>query len=93
VVERKPQRNRTRRRSRSLSVSEKAGLAFDVLSDTRQEVIAAYQVRFTVPADLKEPSPERLRKRSVRANCRRSWDLPIPAAFPTVDYSVQCRTG
>src|SRR6202521_173679 len=38
----------------SLSITEKAGLTFDVLSDARQQVIRAYRLQFTVPADLKD---------------------------------------
>lgn len=38
----------------SLSITEKAGLTFDVLSDAGQEVIAAYRVQFTVSADIKD---------------------------------------
>ena len=37
----------------SLSITEKAGLTFDVLSDARQQVIRAYRLQFTVPPTSK----------------------------------------
>ena len=55
----------------SLSITEKAGLTFDVLSDARQQVIRAYRLQFTVPADLKDLPPERFRERPVRPHRRR----------------------
>jgi peroxiredoxin len=65
----------------SLSVTEKAGLAFDVLSDSRQEVIAAYRVQFTVPADLKDLHLNVFGNDLSAHSADGSWDLPIPATF------------
>jgi peroxiredoxin len=65
----------------SLSITEKADLGFDVLSDVDQAVIRAYRVQFTVPADLQD-----LHMNVFRADLRdhtadRSWQLPVPATF------------
>jgi peroxiredoxin len=65
----------------SLSVTEKAGLTFDVLSDARQEVIAAYRVQFTVPADLKDLHLNVFGNDLSAHAADGSWDLPIPATF------------
>ncbi len=65
----------------SLSVTEKAGLTFDVLSDAGQEVIAAYRVQFTVPADLKDLHLNVFGNDLSAHAADGSWDLPIPATF------------
>jgi peroxiredoxin len=65
----------------SLSVTEKADLTFDVLSDTRQEVIAAYRVQFAVPADLKDLHLNVFGNDLSAHAADGSWDLPIPATF------------
>ena len=71
----------------SLSVTEKAGLTFDVLSDARQEVIAAYRVQFTVPADIKDLHLNVFGNDPSSQTADGSWNLPIPATF------VMDRTG
>ena len=65
----------------SLSITEKAQLGFDVLSDVDQAVIRAYKVQFTAPADLQDVHTNvfQLDLRDHTAN--RSWQLPIPATF------------
>jgi peroxiredoxin len=65
----------------SLSVTEKAGLTFDVLSDAHQEVIAAYRLQFTVPADLKDLHLNVFGNDLSAHAADGSWDLPIPATF------------
>lgn len=65
----------------SLSVTEKAGLSFDVLSDTRQQVIAAYRVQFTVSADIKDLHLNVFGNDLSAHTADGSWDLPIPATF------------
>ena len=65
----------------SLSITEKAGLGFDVLSDVDQAVIRAYRVQFTVPSDLQD-----LHVNVFNADLRdhtadRTWQLPVPATF------------
>lgn len=66
---------------RSLSVTEKNALSFDVLSDVHQEVIAAYRVQFTVPADLKDLHVEVFHNDLSVHTANGSWDLPVPATF------------
>jgi peroxiredoxin len=70
----------------SLSATEKNELTFDVLSDVHQEVIAAYRVQFTVPADLKDLHLEVFHNDLSTHTADGSWDLPIPATF-VVDRS------
>ena len=65
----------------SLSATEKNELTFDVLSDIHQEVIAAYRVQFTVPADLKDLHLEVFHNDLSTHTADGSWDLPIPATF------------
>jgi peroxiredoxin len=65
----------------SLSATEKNELSFDVLSDIHQEVIAAYRVQFTVPADLKDLHLEVFHNDLSIHTADGSWDLPIPATF------------
>jgi peroxiredoxin len=65
----------------SLSVTEKNGLTFDVLSDVHQEVIAAYRVQFTVPAVLKYVYLEVFDNDLSSYAADGSWNLPIPATF------------
>lgn len=65
----------------SLSITEKAGLTFDVLSDARQEVIAAYRVQFTVPADIKDLHLNVFGNDPSAQTADGSWNLPIPATF------------
>jgi peroxiredoxin len=65
----------------SLSATEKNELSFDVLSDVHQEVIAAYRVQFTVPADLKDLHLEVFHNDLAIHTADGSWDLPIPATF------------
>jgi peroxiredoxin len=65
----------------SLSITEKAGLTFDVLSDAQQEVIAAYRVQFTTPADLKDLHLNVFGNDLSAHTADGSWDLPIPATF------------
>ena len=65
----------------SLSVTEKASLTFDVLSDARQEVIAAYRIQFTVPADLKDLHLNLFGNDPSAHTADGSWNLPIPATF------------
>ena len=65
----------------SLSITEKAGLTFDVLSDARQEVITAYRVQFTVPADIKDLHLNVFGNDPSAQTADGSWNLPIPATF------------
>ncbi len=52
-----------------------------MLSDARQQVIAAYRVQFTVPADLKDLHLNVFGNDLSVHTADGSWDLPIPATF------------
>jgi peroxiredoxin len=65
----------------SLSITEKAELAFDVLSDVDQGVIRAYKLQFTLPADLQDLYLNAFGVDLRDHNADRSWQLPIPATF------------
>jgi peroxiredoxin len=65
----------------SLSVAEKHNLTFDVLSDIHQDVIRAYQVHYTLPADMKDLYQNLFHNDLSTHTADGSWDLPIPATF------------
>jgi peroxiredoxin len=65
----------------SLSITEKAELGFDVLSDVDQATIRAYKVQFTVPADLQDLHVNVFDTDLQDHNADRSWQLPVPATF------------
>jgi peroxiredoxin len=65
----------------SLSITEKAHLGFDVLSDEDQAVIRAYRVQFTVPADLQDLHQNVFQTDLRDHTADRSWRLPAPATF------------
>jgi len=65
----------------SLSITEKADLGFDVLSDVDQAVIRAFKVQFTVPADLQDLHVNVFDNDLRDHNADRSWHLPVPATF------------
>jgi peroxiredoxin len=65
----------------SLSIADKAGLGFDVLSDVNQAVISAYKVQFTVPADLQDIHVNIIDVDLREHSADGSWHLPVPATF------------
>jgi peroxiredoxin len=65
----------------SLSISEKAELGFDVLSDVDQAVIRAYKVQFSVPADLQDLHLNVFQNDLRDHTADHSWQLPVPATF------------
>ena len=65
----------------SLSLTEKAELAFDVLSDVDQAAIQAYKLQFTVPADLQDIHVNIIDVDLRNHTADGSWHLPIPATF------------
>lgn len=65
----------------SLSITEKAGLSFDLLSDVDQAVSRAYRVEFTLPADLKDLHLNAFQVDLRDLNADGSWRLPAPATF------------
>ncbi len=66
---------------RTLSTSEKAGLAFEVLSDVDQEVIKAYNLQFTAPTDLRDLIVNVFHIDLRAHTADGSWRLPVPATF------------
>ena len=65
----------------SLSITEKAELGFDVLSDVDQAVIRAYRVQFTLPPDLQDLHLNAFQVDLQDHNADRSWRLPAPATL------------
>ena len=65
----------------SLSITEKAELGFDVLSDVDQAAIRVYKLQFTVPADLQDLHLNVFQVDLRDHNADRSWRLPVPATF------------
>jgi peroxiredoxin len=65
----------------ALTVSEKQGLEFDVLSDRDQSVIREYHVQYRVPPAVQEVSLEVLKNDVSERNADRTWNLPVPATF------------
>lgn len=75
---------------RSLTLSEKLELRFDVLSDLEQQVAEAYRIRFPLGHQLRAiyeqflPLPEQ--------NADGSWNLPVPATFVIgTDGTIEAR--
>jgi peroxiredoxin len=65
----------------SLSLTERAELEFDVLSDAEQTVIRDYRVQFTLPTDLQRVHLDVFDLDLRVANADGSWSLPVPATF------------
>jgi peroxiredoxin len=66
--------------TRALTLTEKHALEFSVLSDATQATIAAYGLRYLVPAELQAlylKFGNDLREQ----NADGSWNLPVPATF------------
>jgi peroxiredoxin len=64
----------------ALTLTEKHELEFSVLSDASQATIAAYRLRYVVPAALQDlylKFGNDLREQ----NADGSWNLPVPATF------------
>jgi peroxiredoxin len=77
---------------RALAVAEKAGLAFDVLSDIHQEVITAYKLQFTTPADLQDVITHVFQTDLRVHTADESWRLPVPATF-VIDRAAVIRAA
>jgi peroxiredoxin len=65
----------------ALSIVEKAGLGFEVLSDVDQTVIQAYRLQFTAPADLQDVIINVFQTDLREHTADGSWRLPVPAVF------------
>jgi peroxiredoxin len=76
----------------ALSIIEKAGLGFEILSDVDQEVIKAYNLQFTSPADLQDLIVNVFRTDLRAHTADGSWRLPVPATF-VVDHTGMVRAA
>src|SRR5437762_6536829 len=65
----------------SLSITEKAQLGFDVLSDVDQAVIRAYGLQFTVPADIDRVYIETWHTDLRQETADGTLQLAVPATF------------
>ena len=65
---------------RALTLTEKHELEFSVLSDATQATIAAYGLRYLVPAEL-EHLYLKFGNDLREQNADGSWNLPVPATF------------
>jgi peroxiredoxin len=65
----------------ALSLTEKAALEFDVLTDLDQRVMRAYRVQFTLPEKVKDIYLGVLALDLGEQNADGSWNLPVPATF------------
>jgi peroxiredoxin len=65
----------------SLSLTGKAELEFDVLSDVDQRAIRDYRLQFTLPADLQSVHLNVFSVDLRAENADGSWNLPVPATF------------
>jgi peroxiredoxin len=65
----------------AVSIAEKTGLAFDVLSDVEQEVIRAYRLQYTTPGDLQDVIRTVFQQDLRTHTADGSWRLPVPATF------------
>jgi peroxiredoxin len=65
----------------ALTMTEKHGLEFDVLSDIDQQTIRAYDVQFRVPAEVEDVHLNVFKKDISELNADGTWNLPVPATF------------
>lgn len=65
----------------ALSMAEKNELAFDVLSDVDQQVLAAYRIRFELPEGVTEHMLEGTLAALARQQPDGRYSLPVPATF------------
>ena len=67
--------------SHALTLSEKAELTFDVLSDIDQKVIRDYRLQFTMPQEAKDVYLGIVALDLGEQNADGSWNLPVPGTF------------
>lgn len=65
----------------ALSMQEKHGLAYDVLSDLHQEVLEKYRIRFDMPAAAKPHLLDATVAALAKQQPDGRWSLPVPATF------------
>lgn len=64
-----------------MSLTEKHELAFDVVSDISQSVIAAYGLVYNVDGDTRDLMENVFDRDLGEDNADGSWRLPVPATF------------
>lgn len=67
--------------SHALTLTEKAELTFDVLSDVDQKVIRDYRLQFTMPQQAKDVYLGIVALDLGKQNADGSWNLPVPGTF------------
>lgn len=67
--------------SHALTLSEKAELTFDVLSDIDQKVIRDYRLQFTMPQEVQDIYLGIFALDLGGQNADGSWNLPVPGTF------------
>jgi peroxiredoxin len=77
---------------RTLAITEQAGLDFEVLSDVDQDVIKAYHLQFTSPADLQDLIVNVFGTDLRDHTADGSWRLPVPATF-VIDHTGTVRAA
>ena len=65
----------------SLSLTEKAELEFDVLSDTEQRAIRDYRVQYRLPDGLEDVHLNAFQLDLRLQTADGSWNLPVPGTF------------
>jgi len=65
----------------AVSLKEAHDLGFDLLSDTRQEVIQKYRLQFKIPAAVREAYTDVLHIDIGKQNADGTWRLPVPGTF------------
>ena len=71
----------------SMSLAQRHGLAFDVLSDLDQHVIRAYRLQFELPGALREIYPA-LGFDLQQLTADGTWQLPVPATFVLDSHGI-----
>lgn len=67
--------------SHALTLTEKAELSFDVLSDVEQTVMRDYRLQFTMPQLAKDVYLGIIALDLGKQNADGSWNLPVPGTF------------
>ncbi len=65
----------------TLTMAEKHAIPIDILSDATSEVMKAYRLWFTVPAEVKALYLEKFGLNLEKYNGAGRWELPVPATY------------
>ncbi|RJP24353.1 MAG: hypothetical protein C4529_02825 [Deltaproteobacteria bacterium] len=76
----------------TLTMAEKHAIPIDILSDATSEVMKAYRLWFTVPAEVKALYLEKFGIDLEKHNGAGRWELPVPATY-VVDRDGIVRAG